>query len=156
MTNMEYVTSGSKLIRPHHKGSVRMSYMYGFWCAQFFFRKPACQKYFFQILSQKRRSDCESQESGFVFDPKNPPWVWILWIHDPFRVAFLLANLNPDFAIKNSLFCSIKDQTNLRLQSERSTSERGSFCRLVSQSGFRSLFLLMKLLFDRTNVLVHQ
>ena len=70
-------------------------------------------------------------------------------------VAFLLANLNPDFAIENSIFCSIKDQTNLRLQSERSTSERGSF-RLVSQSGFRSLFHLMKLLFDRKNVLVHQ
>ena len=71
------------------------------------------------------------------------------------KVAFLLVNLNPDFAIENSIFCSIKDQTNLRLQSERSTSERGSF-RLVSQSGFRSLFHLMKLLFDRKNVLVHQ
>ena len=46
-------------------------------------------------------------------------------------VAFLLAKLNQDFAIENSIFCSIKDQTNLRLQSERSTSERGSF-RLVS------------------------
>ena len=70
-------------------------------------------------------------------------------------VALLLANLNQDFAIENSIFCSVKDQTNLRLQSERSTSERGSF-RLVSQSGFRSLFQLMKLLFDRKNVLVHQ
>ena len=156
MTNMEYVTSGSKLIRPHHKGSVRMSYMYGFWCAQFFFSKNRLSKILFSNPFPKKRSDCESQKSEFVFDPKNPPWVWILWIHDPFRVAFLLANLNPDFAIENSLFCSIKDQTNLRLQSERSTPERGSFCRLVSQSGFRSLFLLMKLLFDRTNVLVHQ
>ena len=27
-----------------------------------------------------------------------------------------------DFAIENSIFCSIKDQTNLRFQSERSTS----------------------------------
>ena len=71
------------------------------------------------------------------------------------KFAFLLANLNLDFAIENSIFCSIKDQTNLRLQSERSTSERGSF-RLVSQSGFISLFHLMKLLFDRKNVLVHQ
>ena len=71
------------------------------------------------------------------------------------KVAFLLANLNPDFAIENSIFGAIKDQTNLRLQSERSTSERGSF-RLVSQSGFRSLLHLMKLLFDRKNVLVHQ
>ena len=49
----------------------------------FFFRKTACQKYVFQILSPKKRSDCQSQKSGFVFDPKNPPWVWILWIHDP-------------------------------------------------------------------------
>ena len=32
----------------------------------------------------KKRSDCESQKSGFGFDPKNPPRVWILWIHDPF------------------------------------------------------------------------
>ena len=31
-----------------------------------------CQKYFFRILSQKKRSDCESQKSGFRFDPKNP------------------------------------------------------------------------------------
>ena len=29
-------------------------------------------------------------------------------------VVFLLANLNPDFAIENSIFCSIEDQTNLR------------------------------------------
>ena len=50
-------------------------------------------------------------------------------------------DLNPDFAIKNSIFCSIEDQTNLRLQPERSTSERGSF-RLVSRSGLRCLFLL--------------
>ena len=32
----------------------------------------------------KKRSDCEFQKSGFEFDPKNPPGVWILWIHDPF------------------------------------------------------------------------
>ena len=64
------------------------------------------------------------------------------------KFAFLLANQNLDFAIENSIFCFIKDQTNLRLQSERSTSECGSF-RLVSQSGFRSLLHLMKPLFDR-------
>ena len=52
------------------------------------------------------------------------------------KFAFLLANLNLDFAIENSIFCFIKDQTNLRLQSERSTSECGSF-RLVSQSRFK-------------------
>ena len=50
-----------------------------------FVRKTACQKYFFQILYQKKRSaDCESQKSGFGFDPKNPPRMWILWIHDSF------------------------------------------------------------------------
>ena len=69
-------------------------------------------------------------------------------------VAFLLANLNPDFVIENSIFRSIKDQTDLRLQSERSTSERGSF-RLKSQSGI-FFFHLLKLLFDRKNMLVHR
>ena len=28
-------------------------------------------------------------------------------------VAYLLANLNHDFAIENSIFCSIKDQTKI-------------------------------------------
>ena len=28
------------------------------------------------------------------------------------KVVFLLANLNPDFAIENSIFCSIEDQSN--------------------------------------------
>ena len=49
-----------------------------------FVSKTACQNYFFQILSQKKRLDCESQKSRCGFDPKNPPRVWILWIHDPF------------------------------------------------------------------------
>ena len=49
----------------------------------FFSRKTACQKYFSNPFP-KKRSDCESQKSGFGFYPKNPPWVWILWIHDPF------------------------------------------------------------------------
>ena len=66
-------------------GSVRMSYrdvrhlLYSI-----FVGKTACQKILFQILSQKNRPDCESQKSGFGFDPKNPPWVWILWIDNPF------------------------------------------------------------------------
>ena len=29
-------------------------------------------------------SNCESQKAGFGFDPKNPPRLWILWIHGPF------------------------------------------------------------------------
>ena len=49
-----YVNNGSKLIRPHYIGSVRShkcttSVAYH----SFYFRKTACQKYFFQILSQK-------------------------------------------------------------------------------------------------------
>ena len=66
-------------------GSVRMSYrdVRHLLCS-IFVGKTACQKILFQILSQKNRSDCESQKSGFGFDPKNPPWVWILWIDDPF------------------------------------------------------------------------
>ena len=40
-----------------------------------FVRKTTCQKDFFQILSQK---------SWFRFELKNPPRVWILWIHDKF------------------------------------------------------------------------
>ena len=43
-----------------------------------------CQKYFFRILSQKNAQIVNLKKSGFGFDPKNPPWVWILWIHDPF------------------------------------------------------------------------
>ena len=38
------------------------------------------------------------------------------------KAAFLLTNLNPDFAICNLIFHSIKDQISLRLQSEQSTS----------------------------------
>ena len=70
MTNMEWY--GSNLIRRHQHRF-----------RPFFSRKTACQKYFSNPFP-KKRSDCESQKSGFGFDPKNPPWVWILWIHDPF------------------------------------------------------------------------
>ena len=59
-------------------------------------------------------------------------------------VAFLLANLNPDSAIKNSMFCSIKDQTNLRLQLFRLVSQSGIFVPF-NETAFRS-----------QNMLVHQ
>ena len=37
MTNMEwYLNNGSKLIRPHYKGSVRKSYIYHICCVPFF------------------------------------------------------------------------------------------------------------------------
>ena len=62
-----------------------MSYMYGIWSVPFFFfSKNRLSKILFSNPFPKKRSDCESQKSGFGFDPKNPPWVWILWIHDPF------------------------------------------------------------------------
>ena len=56
----------------------------------------------------------------------------------------MASNLNSDFAIENKIFRSILDQPNLRLQSERSTSEGGSFS-LVTESGFRFSFHLNKL-----------
>ena len=39
---------------------------------------------FFSNPFSKKRSDHESQESGFGFDPLNPSWVWIQWIQNPF------------------------------------------------------------------------
>ena len=69
MTNMEWYSSN--LIRRHQHRF-----------RPFFSRKTACQKYFSNPFP-KKRSDCESQKTGFGFDPKNPPWVWILWTHDP-------------------------------------------------------------------------
>ena len=39
-------------------------------------------KIFFSNSFPKKRSDCESQKSGFGFDPKNPPRE--SWIHDSF------------------------------------------------------------------------
>ena len=46
--------------------------------------KTTCQLYFVSDPFPKKRSDHESQKSGFRFDMKNPLEVWILWIHDPF------------------------------------------------------------------------
>ena len=57
------------------------------------------------------------------------------------KVAFLLINLNPDFAIENEISRSIYGQTNLRLQSKQSTSGGGSF-NLVTETGFRFSFHL--------------
>ena len=79
-----------------------------------FVRKTACQKYFFQILSQNKRSaaDCESQKSGFGFDPKNPPRMWILWIHDSFlnfpkkrKIRFWIRKSGFRFSQKTHLKC---------------------------------------------------
>ena len=61
-----------------------MSYMNGICWFHFPFGKPLVKNTFFKSFPKKKRSDCESQKSGFGFDPKNPPRVWILWIHDPF------------------------------------------------------------------------
>ena len=95
-----------------HLGTVRMSYMYGICGVSHFCGNTACQKNFFQIVSkkqqQKKRSGFESQKSRFGFDPKNPPRVWILWIHDPFldlppkkeKSSFGLGNPDLDFPKK--------------------------------------------------------
>ena len=51
-------------------------------------------KILFSDPSPKKRSGGESQKSGFGFDLKNPPGVWILWIHDPF-LDFTKKTQNP-------------------------------------------------------------
>ena len=87
MTNMEwYVNNGSKLMRPHYMGSVRShtcTTSFAYHSFFFFFSKNRLSKILFFKTFPQKSSDCESQKSGFAFDPKNPPWVWILWIHDP-------------------------------------------------------------------------
>ena len=73
-----------------------------------FFSKNRLSKILFSNPFPKKRSDCESQKSGFVFDPKNPPWVWILWIHDPFldlpkkNVKSVFGFGNPDWDFPKS------------------------------------------------------
>ena len=64
-------------------GSVRMSYMNGICCVPFLFEN-CLSEILFSNPFPKEHSDCESQKSGFGFDLKNPPRVWILRIHDPF------------------------------------------------------------------------
>ena len=66
-------------------GSVRMSHIYGICCVPFLFGNPLVKSTFFKSLP-KKRSDCESQKTGFGFDSKNPLRERILWIHDPFLV----------------------------------------------------------------------
>ena len=65
------------------------------------------------------------------------------------EVAFLLTNLKPDFAIENWISRSIYGETNLRLQSKQSTSERGSFG-LVTETGFGFSFHLSEFGVDYT------
>ena len=50
----------------------------------------------------KEDSDCESQKSGFGFDLKNPPRVWILWIHDPF-LDLPQQTQNPSLDLENQI-----------------------------------------------------
>ena len=60
-----------------------MPYMYGT-LVYHFCSENRLSKILFSNPFPEKRSDCESQKSGFEFDAKNPPGVWILWIHDPF------------------------------------------------------------------------
>ena len=91
-----------------------MSYMYGICYVPFFSKNrlskvPSSNPF---PPTQKKRSDCESQKSGFGFDPKNPPWVWILWIHDPFldlppknaKSVFGFGNPDLDFSKASAKF----------------------------------------------------
>ena len=86
MTNIEwYVANSSKLIRRQQHRFSYKSYMCSICCVPFYcFEKPFVENTFFKSFPPKKPSDYESQKSGFGFDPKNPPWVWILWIHYPF------------------------------------------------------------------------
>ena len=61
-------------------GSVRMSYIHArdLLCTTFV-QNTACHRNFFQIVSQKN-----AQIVNIKVDAKNPLWVWILRIHDPF------------------------------------------------------------------------
>ena len=52
-------------------------------------------------------SDCESQKSGFGFDLKNPPRVWILGVHDPF-LDLLKQMQNPSLDLENQIGFSHK------------------------------------------------
>ena len=96
MTNMEWhVNNGSKLMRPHYMGSVRShtcTTSVAYHSFFFFFRKTACQKYFFKNFSQKKlalwiskiriwiwsekstlRVDFMDSWSRFGFSQKNTP-----------------------------------------------------------------------------------
>ena len=97
--------------------------MYGICCVPFFcFLNNRLSKILFSNPFPKKRSDCESQKSGFGFDPKNPPWVWILWIHDPFldlpppknaKSVFGFGNPDLDFLKKmHPKFCTCTRQPN--------------------------------------------
>ena len=118
-----HVTNDSKLIRPHqhrfisreHKALsslvqlvIHVRHLLHTLLFFFFFSKNRLSKILFSNPFPKIRSDCESQKSGFGFNPKNPPWVWILWIPDPFldlskenaKSAFGFGNPDLDFQKK--------------------------------------------------------
>ena len=55
---------------------------------------------FCESLYQEHAWITKSEKSGFRFDPKYPPRVWILWIHDPF-FDFAKKNAKSVFGFKN-------------------------------------------------------
>ena len=71
-----------------------MLHIYGVCCVPFLFGNPFVKSAFFKSLP-KKRSDCESQKTGFGSDLKNPPRVRILWIHDPFLDSEILICIFP-------------------------------------------------------------
>ena len=61
---------------------------------------------------RKKRSDHESQKSGFRFDLKNPLEVWILWIHNPFLDLVIKRKIR--FRIQESVFLPKKTHPKLQ------------------------------------------
>ena len=61
------------------KRKIRKRIIYDF-CTHLFRTVFLFSKNRLSNLLPKNRSDRESQKYGFGFDPKNPPWVWILRI----------------------------------------------------------------------------
>ena len=89
MTNIKwYVTNSSELRRYHQhrfsKNVIHLIHVRHLLCT-IFVRKIVKNIYiFFQNLSHKNAQIVNLKNPDFGFDPKNPPWEWNLWIHDPF------------------------------------------------------------------------
>ena len=67
MKNMEWY------MQPMAQKQGTVWYMYSICCVPFLFGKPLVKNTFSNPFP-KKRSDCESQKSGFGFDLKTPPW----------------------------------------------------------------------------------
>ena len=75
------------------------------------------------ICSPPKRLNYESRKSGFRFDLKNPPRVWILWIHDPLldlpekrKIRFWMSFRKSGFGLsqKNAPLLSFANQIEIK------------------------------------------